>query len=453
MLMHPSSLPGGYSVGSFGKWAYKFIDFLADSGFSIWQVLPFCMPDEYGSPYKSCGAYSINPWFIDLETLCDKGLLTNEELVSARESTPYLAEYGRLSERLSLLRRAAERFCDKEAAERFVSASPELTYTAEYLAREDGSLFFHKFLIYEFYNQWQVVKTYANQRGVYIVGDMPMYVSEESADVRYRGENFKLDALGFPKRVAGVPPDYFAKDGQLWGNPLYDFSAMRKSGYDFFKRRIERELSLFDGVRIDHFRALDAYFSIPVGGEPRDGKWVKGPGRDLIRKLRPITDGRLVIAEDLGDITDSVHDLVRYSRYPGMRVLQFGFTGGGDGDHLPHNYPENCFAYTGTHDNNTLLGFIWELEPDKRARLFDYFGITHGDFDLACHDIIRALLASHARAVIMPVQDLLGFGCDTRMNTPGVTGGNWRFRITEDNLTALAENSGKYRNLNNLYGR
>ncbi|MBQ7362950.1 MAG: 4-alpha-glucanotransferase [Clostridia bacterium] len=471
VLMHVSSLPGDYSVGSFGGGAYKFIDFLADAGFSYWQVLPFCMPDECGSPYKSKGSFSVNPWFIDLPILKKQGLITDSELDSARQHSPYLSEYARLPERMSLLRRAAERVTDRERVEEFIATNGELSYTARYLAiaEEQGdiphrlwrdvqpsadTLFFHKFLIYEFCKQWQGVKSYANSRGISVIGDMPIYAAYESADVWARPEAFLLDGELLPRSVAGVPPDYFAKEGQLWGNPLYNWRGMRERGFDFFRARMENALSLFDGVRIDHFRALDAYYSIPSAAlTAKEGKWIKGPGRALVRALRDLTKNKLVIAEDLGDITDSVRDLVRYSGYPGMRVLQFGFMGEENSIHLPHNYTETSFAYTGTHDNNTLLGFIWESDSVTRARIFDYFGIRHNDWSLACEDIIRCLLASSARAVILPVQDLLGFGADTRMNTPGVPDGNWRFRITEDNLRTLSENSGKYRYLNNLYGR
>ncbi len=471
VLMHPSSLPGGYSVGSFGGSAYRFIDFLADSGFSYWQVLPFSMPDEYGSPYKSRGCFSVNPWFIDLPTLFEAGLITAGELSGAREMTPYLSEYGRTGERLLLLRRASERVIHRDRIEAFIEDEPELAYTARYLAiaeekgdiphrlwngiePSEGTLFFHKFIIYEFYRQWRCVKEYAGARSISVIGDMPIYAAYESADVWAHPEVFLLDGELLPRCVAGVPPDCFSSDGQLWGNPLYNWRVMRGENFAFFRRRMESALSLFDGVRIDHFRALDAFYEIPASAATaKEGRWVKGPGRALIRALRGITENKLVIAEDLGFVTDSVRDLVRYSGYLGMRVLQFGFSDGGDSVHLPHNYPESCFAYTGTHDNNTLLGFLWEADPATRARIFDYFGIRHGDLSLACEDIIKGLLASHAGAVIIPVQDLLGFGADTRMNTPGVKAGNWLFRITEDNLRTLSENSGKYKYLNSLYGR
>ena len=247
VLMHPSSLPGNYSVGSFGRYAYKFIDFLSQSGFSYWQVLPFCMPDEYGSPYKSRGLFSVNPWFVDLEILAENGLLGKSELASAVQREPYLSEYDRSRERLSLLRLAAERVTKRDIIEEWIDSRGELSYTAEYLAAADGgdSLFFHKFLIYEFHRQWCSLRAYANERGVGIIGDMPMYTSYESADVWAHPELFLLDGDGEPACVAGVPPDCFSGDGQLWGNPLYDWRCMKARGYGFFRERLRHALELF----------------------------------------------------------------------------------------------------------------------------------------------------------------------------------------------------------------
>lgn len=472
VLMHISSLPGDYSVGSLGKWAYKFVDFLSDSGFTYWQVLPVCMTDECASPYKSSGYYSVNPYFIDLEILYESGLITDDELAMARQNAPYISEYERLyKERLDLLFRAAERVKDRGDAIRFAEENPDISSLALYLSLRDKNggapfrlwrddtpdqnrLFAWQFIQYEFHRQWKMLKKYANSHGVRLIGDMPIYVAYESADVWSEPECFLLDSDKLPREVAGVPPDYFSELGQLWGNPLYDFEYMRGNEYDFWHRRIQYALSMFDGVRIDHFRAFDEYYSIPRDRESaKDGTWKAGPGRDLVGRIREWAGDKLIIAEDLGDITDSVRDLLSYSGFPGMRVIQFGFLGDLNSIHLPHNYPKNSVAYTGTHDNNTLLGYIWELDEGTRARLFDYMGIRHNDWSAAAEDVIRGILCSPSDLVVIPVQDLLVFGSDTRMNRPGVSSGNWGFRITKDNLAMLSENSGKWRYLGELFGR
>ena len=232
---------------------------------------------------------------------------------------------------------------------------------------------------YEFFTQWMAVKEYAASRGVSVVGDLPIYVALDSCDVWSDKEQFLLDPEGYPTSVAGVPPDYFCRDGQLWGNPLYDWKKMKKDGYAWWRRRLEFTLTLFDGVRLDHFRGLESYWSIPAGAATaKEGKWMAGPGRSLIRALKEVAGERLVIAEDLGDVTEEVNALRRYSGFPGMRVMQFAFLGDRETPHLPHNYESGCVAYSGTHDNNTLLGYVWELEPHTRAELFDYCGY-HGE--------------------------------------------------------------------------
>ena len=469
VLMHVSSLFGNYSVGAFGEEARYFIDFLADCGFGYWQVLPFCMPDEFNSPYKSYSAFGANPWFIDLPTLYEAGLLTAEELERARQNTPYLAEYERSGERIALLKLAAGRVKDRSAVLDFMKEYPELERAAGFLAlREangnrpwqeweclepDGDLLFaYRFIQYEFFRQWKNIKEYANSRGVKIIGDIPIYVALDSADVYYHKEDFLLDSHGYPTAVAGVPPDYFSEEGQLWGNPLYDYKKMKSDGYLWWRERTEYMLRLFDGVRIDHFRGFESYWSIPAGSaSAKAGKWVKGPGMALVRAIKSVAGDRLVIAEDLGDITPAVAALLKSSRLPGMRVFQFGFLGDGDSTHLPHNYPENSVAYSGTHDNNTLLGYVWELSPDVRRRVFDYCGERSEDFALGVESIVRAVMRSHAALAVFPVQDLLGFGSDTRMNTPGRASGNWQYRITRGQLDSIDKR--RLREMNKLYAR
>ncbi len=467
--MHLSSLFGGYSVGSFGDEAKYFIDFLSESGFSYWQVLPFCMPDEFNSPYKSYSAFGANPWFIDLPTLYEKGLLTESELIKARENTPYAAEYERLDERMELLYLAASRIRDRSEVERFFDSYPELLLAARYhaLRKKNGArpwqewsseecdgevLFAEKFIQYEFFLEWKKIKEYAHLRGIKLIGDLPIYVSLESADVYFHKEEFLLDSEGYPTEVAGVPPDYFSEEGQLWGNPLYNYKEMKKNGYAFWRSRIRYALELFDGVRIDHFRGIESYFSIPSGApSARLGRWVKGPGRALVRAIREEAGDALIIAEDLGDITPEVYSLLEYSGFPGMRVFQFAFLGDRDSVHLPHKYSENTVAYSGTHDNNTLLAYIWEMTPETRRRVFDYIGERTEDFSFGVKSVVRTLLASAAALTIFPVQDLLGFGSDTRMNTPGRAKGNWTYRITRAQLDGI--DRARLREINELYGR
>ncbi len=470
VLMHISSLPGDYSIGSFGYEARKFVDLLADCGFSYWQVLPFCMPDDCNSPYKSYSSFGGNPFFIDLEILNQKGLLTRNELDEARQRSPYLCEYDRLNaERLELLTKAAARIEDKAFIADFLEKYPSLAKAAEFLALRDANnglpwqewtvksaepemLFFWQFVQYEFFTQWIELKKYANEKGIKIIGDIPIYVALDSADVWADPSQFLLDKNGQPKCVAGCPPDYFAENGQMWGNPIYDWKAMKKDGYSWWRERIKYMLTLFDGVRIDHFRGFESYWSIPAGAKTaKEGKWVKGPGKSLVNTIRDIAGEGLIIAEDLGDITPEVSALLEYSGFPGMRVFQFAFLGDKDSPHLPHNYINNCIAYTGTHDNNTLLGYVWELDESDRRRALDYCGGYEEDWNIGCKKIIRTMLASHADTVIIPIQDIFVYGADTRMNTPGTAKNNWAYRVTSEQLDSI--NRSYFKDLNQLYSR
>lgn len=470
VLMHISSLWGDYSEGAFGREAKEWIDFLAAGGFSVWQVLPFCLPDECNSPYKSFGAFSSNPNFIDLPTLARAGLLTDGELASARQKTPYVCEFERLGrERLPLLRLAASRVKDRTRAEQFLRDFPQVERFCRYMALREANgdkpwqewtvdtynedtLWTWQFIQYEFFREWMEVKAYANEKGISIVGDIPIYVAEDSADVWANQELFLLDREKHPTAVAGVPPDYFCADGQLWGNPLYDWKRMKKDHYAWWCERMRFALTLFDGVRIDHFRGLESFYSIPAGEKTaRNGSWKKGPGMALIRALRPICEGKLMIAEDLGDITPAVAKLVRDSGYPGMRVLQFAFLGDPNTPHLPHNYDNHCVAYTGTHDNNTLLGYVWEVDEATRERLMRYCGYTNGDWNQCYPALLRTMFASHAGLLILPVQDLLLYGRDTRLNTPGKSNGNWGYRLTREQLSTV--NLSQFLDWNTLYGR
>ncbi len=469
VLLPLSSLPSEYSIGNFGAGARNFIDFLADSGFTYWQVLPFCMTDEYNSPYKSFSAFAGNHYFIDLDALYRKNLLTREELDSARQTTPYVCEYPRLyKERMTLLSAAAERCDYRDEVEKFIESEPYLLQACRFLAIRDANdnkswydwkhencdearLFAWKFAQYEFFTQWQAVRSYAALRGVKIIGDVPIYVSPDSADVWANRELFLTDEKGRPAAVAGVPPDYFAADGQLWGNPLYDWERMEKDGFAWWCDRMSFQLKMFDGVRLDHFRGFESFWSVPSDAKTaKEGHWVKGPGLKLTKALKEAAGDKLIIAEDLGVITEEVAELRDDSGFPGMRVLQFAFLGDRNSPHLPHNYINQSVVYTGTHDNNTLLGWVWELDEGTRRDMLEYFGYS-GDWNACYGKLIRSMLASTAGIVIMPLQDILGYGSDTRINRPGQAAGNWEYRVTADQLARI--DKGYYNRLNKLYAR
>ncbi|MDO4744482.1 MAG: 4-alpha-glucanotransferase [Clostridia bacterium] len=469
VLMHITSLWGDYSCGSFGKSAKEFIDFLSSCGFSFWQVLPFCPADDYNSPYKSYSTFAGNPFFVDLESLADRGLLTNAELEVAKQQTPYTCEFDRLNnERFDLLLAASKRINNRSEVEDFIVKSPYLASFCEFMALKSANslrpwwewdthtpdadiLFMWKFIEYEFFTQWADIKAYAGSKGIKLIGDIPFYVALDSSDVWKNKNQFMIDEKNVPLAVAGVPPDYFAKDGQLWGNPLYNWDEMKRNGYTWWCDRISAMLDLFDGVRIDHFRAFESFWAVPYGDETaRGGKWVKGPGMDLISKIKDAAKDKLIIAEDLGDITDEVVALVNESKLPGMRVFQFGFMGG-DSTHKPHNYKNNCIAYSGTHDNNTLLGYLWELSDENRRSMLEYCGYTNTDWEKGFDSILRTIYQSAAGIVIFPIQDLLGYGSDTRLNTPGKADGNWSFRITKEQLAGINKN--KFKRFNEIYHR
>lgn len=459
VLMHISSLWGDYSEGAFSKSAREFIDFLSESKIKYWQVLPFCLPDEYNSPYKSYSAFSVNPYFIDLEELYRRELITRNELNEAKQKSPYACEFNRLMrERIRLLTKASTRFLEKKTLDDFYEKHTHTAKFCEFMALKSSNkdkdwwewnnlvpdkeaLHAWRFMEYMAITQWLEIKEYANKINVKIIGDIPMYVAHDSSDVWANPKEFQLDEKYRPTSVAGCPPDYFSEDGQLWGNPLYNWEEMKKNDYSWWKERMSFMCELFDGVRIDHFRALESYYSIPATEKTaRNGKWVKGPNMDFINAIMPVCKDKLIIAEDLGDITPEVEELVKSSTFPGMRVLQFGLLGDGNSMHLPHNYINNCVAYTGTHDNNTLLGYVWDLDRESREKFLDYFGYEGANWDNCYDTVIRSMLSSHAGLVIFPVQDLLKYGKDTRLNTPGSCDDNWSFRLTKEQFNSIDKN-------------
>ena len=482
VLMHVTSLPGSESIGCFGKEARDFIDFLADSGFTWWQVLPFCMADECNSPYKSYSAFGGNPYLVDLRILAANGYLTVDELASVKQDTPYVCEFGKLNlTRMNILRLAASRATDEDRAAiaAFAAEHPYLEQFCEFMARraangdtpwyewtsdeiDETEHFAWQFIQFHFMKQWNDIRAYAHEKGIRIMGDIPIYVAYDSCDVWANREQFQLDKDGKPTGVAGCPPDYFAEDGQFWGNPLYDWKRMKKDDYAWWSDRMRHMLTLFDGVRIDHFRGLEAYWSIPANAATaKEGHWEKGPRTPFVKQLRKVVDEceeklgyrPLIVAEDLGESTPELEKFVKDSGFPGMRVLQFAFDGDPENTHLPHNYVSNTVAYTGTHDNNTLLGFIWDADESTRRDMLNYCGYTEWNWDRSeSYDaVMRTLLRSVADLAILPIQDILGFGGDCRMNTPGEGEGNWAFRVTTEQMAAI--DRGRFLAMNRLYGR
>ena len=493
ILMPVSSLPGPYGIGCFGAEALKFVDFLAAAGQHIWQLLPLS-PTGYGdSPYQSCSAFAGNPYFIDLDALKADGLLTAAQLKAEPWGTdPLSVDYGTLyTSRYKVLRAAYAAWREKYAG-RFGCAHyyPDDYYAftltneswlndyalymalktangmkswaewpreyrlrdagalAEFAAGQEEEIGFWKFLQYEFAVQWKKVKDYANEKGIKILGDIPIYVSADSVDAWVGGELFELDAQGGFARVAGCPPDYFSADGQLWGNPLYNWPYHKQTGYAWWVRRVRHALGIYDLLRIDHFRGFDTYWAIPAGSSTaRTGKWENGPGMDLFRALEAALGKLPIIAEDLGDLVPSVRKLLADSTFPGMKVLQFAF-GGGDNEYLPHNHVKNSVVYPGTHDNTTLTDWWVNAAPAKeKANAAAYLHLTPCKptakevaavrTDAARTALLRAALGSVADRAIIPMADWLGLGAKAHLNTPGKLGGNWAWRAAEGFDTAL----------------
>lgn len=491
VLMHITSLPNRFGVGGFGKEAKEFIDLIASMGFTVWQVLPFHPVDEVNSPYKSESAFAGNPLFIDPEALFCDGLITEEELNSCvYNGTPYTADYDFAREKKPvILRTAFERVFEKIRAEieKFSKENPWVISYALFKAvkGKNSGLPWWKwnenernfsvcltqkklyeneinYLIFEqyiFFKQWSEIKEYAHEKGIEILGDMPVYVSMDSADVWSETDNFKIDKETFvPDEVAGVPPDYFSEDGQLWGNPLYDWDAMEKNNFSWWKSRLTAELKLYDIVRIDHFRGLASYWAVPFGSKTaKNGKWKKGPGMKLFNAVRDAYKDGEIIAEDLGLFGEDVIQLLEDTGFPGIRVIQFAFSGGSENEHLPHNYKNNMIACLGTHDNNTLLGWLYELSEEERRYALDYCGFSGdnwgegGYYAPACRKIIETVWRSCADTVIIAFQDMCGFGSDARMNIPGVPDLNWRVRTTSETLNAIDKEY--FKKLNGIFGR
>lgn len=486
ILLPISALPSPYGIGSMGKAAYDFIDFLGKAEQKWWQILPVG-PTGYGdSPYQSFSAFAGNPYFVDLEILCKEGLLEQAEIDAVDwGSDPAKVEYQKIYEgRFDLLEKAKQRGWkrDAEKVERFTEENkgwlPDyalymalkrhfgmkawtewadedirlrkkdaLTKYRQELA-DDMELFIY--IQYLFFQQWNALRSYAKEKGIGIIGDMPIYVAMDSADVWSEPKFFQLDEKNIPYEVSGVPPDAFSAEGQLWGNPLYDWDAMKADGYGWWIRRVDGAAKLYDVLRIDHFRGLESYWAVPYGDtNAKNGHWVKGPGMDLISVLKNWFPYVSFIAEDLGFLTPEVQQLLQDSEFPGMKVLEFAFDSREPSDYLPHTYPSHCVCYVGTHDNEPVMAWKDAAAPEDIAMAIQYLGLNEEE---GFHwGILRGGMSSVAELFVAQMQDFLGLGAEARMNTPSILGGNWQWRLTEDQITE--ELTVKIAEMTRLYGR
>ena len=485
VLLHISSLPSPYGIGTMGREAFRFVDFLKRSGQRYWQILPIC-PTAYGdSPYQSFSSFAGNPYFIDLDVLRQKKLLTKEEIDAAGlPAEPGRVDYGeQYNRRYPLLRKAYERFAEKLTTEFIEFCREERAWLHDYalfmalknanggaafdtwadglkfrrkaaiekaertLGREIG---FYKFLQYEFSLQWTALKAYANANGILIIGDLPIYVARDSADVWTNPRCFLLDEDLAPKLVAGCPPDAFSEDGQLWGNPIYNWKYLHEHGYDFWCRRIARQAQFYDVIRIDHFRGFESFYAIPAQNKTAvGGSWMQGPGMALFHAIRKKVGDLPIIAEDLGFITPKVAKLLADSGYPGMKVLQFAFDSREESNYLPHTYKNrNAVIYVGTHDNDTAESWMQTAAPDDVAYAKRYLHLDAKEG--YAWGFIRGAAASIADTAIYTMQDLLSIGSEGRMNTPSTATGNWAWRLKQ--MPARAIEARLYR-LTADYGR
>lgn len=465
VLLPVSSLPSKYGIGCFSKEAYKWIDQLKEAGQSYWQILPLS-PTSYGnSPYQSFSSFAGNPYFIDLEELIEEGLLTKKECDAVDfGKDASMIDYGKIYEgRFELLQLAYERSNISEDNEyhkfvadnvywlndyalfmavkaRFGGAAwsewaedikKRYNYSLDYYRKECYSqIEFYKYLQFLFAKQWAKLKAYANENGIEIIGDMPIYVAFDSADAWASPELFQFNENFEPYAVAGCPPDAFSEDGQLWGNPLYRWEHHKRTDYDWWAKRVSHSFTLYDVVRIDHFRGFDEYYSIPAKDKTAvNGHWEKGPGIELFRRLEAKLGAKQIIAEDLGFQTPTVAQLLKDSGYPGMKVLEFAFDPNETSDYLPHRYDRNCIVYTGTHDNETLVQWYKGLDKESRAFAEEYMNNAHVPEDERYWDFIRLAMMSSANTCIIPAQDYLGLDKEARINFPSTLGGNWTWRV------------------------
>jgi 4-alpha-glucanotransferase len=490
ILLHPSSLPGAHGIGDLGPQAYRFVNWLASTGCKLWQVLPLG-PTGYGdSPYQCFSAFAGNPYLISFDSLRQDGLLAEEDLAPRPTFQPSHVDYGQLIPwKLALLQKAFSRLSSapgrlRQEFEKFRhDNAPWLDDYALFMSLKEANgggawsgwdaslrkrepavlekarlahqedILRHAFYQFLFFRQWHALRAYAHEQDIKIIGDIPIFIAYDSADAWAHPDLFFLNDDSLPTVVAGVPPDYFSTTGQLWGNPLYRWEVHQKSGYAWWLERFRSVLNFVDIVRLDHFRGFAGYYEIPYGAPTAEtGQWMTGPGKDFFntvsREFSAAGNGALpIIAEDLGVITPDVVELREAFQLPGMKILQFGFSGG-DNPFLPHNYPAHCVAYTGTHDNDTALGWFNSVPEEERKFALRYLDSDGGDF---AWDLIRCVWSSVAVYALAPMQDLLSLGTEARMNFPSRLGGNWEWRMQEDDMSpALAE---RLREFNELYLR
>lgn len=488
VLMHISSLPGKYGIGSFGQSAYDFVDFLVRTKQRYWQILPLGTTSYGDSPYQSFSAFAGNTYFIDFDILIEEGLLNEADVKGADfGDDPRKVDYAKIFDaRRPIMEKAVARFLKAEDLsdyESFVEQNAAwLEVFAEYMAikehfdnlawtewpdeairrREAASLAsyrekltdkltYHRVTQYLFFKQWLRLKAYANEHHIEIVGDMPIYVAADSADVWAQPHFFKTDAVGKPTCVAGCPPDEFSETGQLWGNPIYDWEAMDKDGYAWWIERLRESFKIYDIVRIDHFRGFESYWEVPAGSETSaSGKWVKGPDYKLFAAVKEALGDLNIIAEDLGFMTDEVIELRERTGFPGMKILQFAFNPDDESIDSPHLAPNNSVMYTGTHDNNTVLGW-YKDEIDDATRQYMAQYTNRKEYETVPHAMLRTIFASVSFMAIATMQDLLELDSAARMNYPSTIGGNWTWRMTAEELNPIVE--GELYSLTKTYRR
>jgi 4-alpha-glucanotransferase len=489
ILLHPTSLPGRYGIGDLGPEADRWIEFLASAGQRLWQILPLG-PTGYGnSPYQCFSAFAGNPWLVSPDRLLAEGLVSADVLERAPRFPAARVDYaGVIAWKRALLAGAVERFRTgaggralREEFDAFrvehedwlddyalfmalKESHDQVAWTAwpAPLARRDaaaladarrrleGAIEDHRFQQFLFFRQWTALRALAHRRGVAVLGDIPIFVAHDSADVWARRELFRLDAAGRPTAVAGVPPDYFSRTGQLWGNPLYRWEVLKRDGYAWWIERFRRTLALVDRVRLDHFRGFHAYWAVPAGHTTAErGRWVRGPGSRFFNAVRAAIGDLPIVAEDLGEITPEVYALRDRLGLPGMKILQFAFGADADNPFLPHRFPAHCVAYTGTHDNDTTRGWYEQSStPAERERARAYLGTDGRDI---AWDLIRLAQASVADTAIAPLQDVLDLGTAARMNYPGREEGNWEWRFEWAQLSD--SHAARLRHLGEIFGR
>ena len=488
VLMHISSLPGKYGIGSFGQSAYDFVDFLVRTKQRYWQILPLGTTSYGDSPYQSFSAFAGNTYFIDFDILIEEGLLNEADVKGADfGDDPRKVDYAKIFDaRRPIMEKAVARFLkadDLSDYESFVEQNAAwLEVFAEYMAikehfdnlawtewpdeairRRDAAslasyrekladkLTYHRVTQYLFFKQWLRLKAYANEHHIEIVGDMPIYVAADSADVWAQPHFFKTDAVGKPTCVAGCPPDEFSETGQLWGNPIYDWEAMDKDGYAWWIERLHESFKIYDIVRIDHFRGFESYWEVPAGSETSaSGKWVKGPDYKLFAAVKEALGDLNIIAEDLGFMTDEVIELRERTDFPGMKILQFAFNPDDESIDSPHLAPNNSVMYTGTHDNNTVLGW-YKDEIDDATRQYMAQYTNRKEYETVPHAMLRTIFSSVSFMAIATMQDLLELDSAARMNYPSTIGGNWTWRMTAEELNPIVE--GELYSLTKTYRR